>query len=481
MLRSLQARLVLSYAMVIAVCLVLVGLAALLLLRGYQRNLVYSRLSDRSILAAALTSQVLHRGGSPQEAADRVAQQLNRRDVIPTSICILDREGTVMACSGEPAESRALQRLAGQALGSTAFPVRGELQLDNAARRLLYVAEPVRASEDGRLSVSHVLIIAESYRPMRLALGDLLPRLLWSGAIALVVSMGLAALLAYSITRPLDRIALAAEEVAAGSYGQKLQISTPREIARLVESFNRMARQVQATLQSQQDLVANVSHELKTPLTSIQGYSQALLDGTARNADAQQRAAAIIHEEAERMRRLVDELLDLARLESGQVQLALEPVDLAELVRDCTALFAAATEKIGSSLDAQVPSALPAVLGDSDRLRQVLGNLVDNALKHSRDVSDGGRVLIRGECEGDWVLCSVTDNGPGIPAEELPRIFERFYQVEKSRVRRGGGAGLGLAIAREIVEGHGGRLLAESVEGLGTRITMKLPRHQSRP
>ena len=180
------------------------------------------------------------------------------------------------------------------------------------------------------------------------------------------------------------------------------------------------------------------------------------------------------------MRRLVDDLLDLARLESGQVHLALEPVDLAELVRDCTALFDAVVEKTGSSLDAQVPSTLP-VLGDSDRLRQVLGNLVDNALKHSRDASDGGRVLIRGECEGDWVLCSVTDNGPGVPAEELPRIFERFYQVEKSRVRRGGGAGLGLSIAREIVEGHGGHLLAESVEGLGTRITMKLPRHQSRP
>ncbi len=477
MLRSLQTRLVLSYAMVIAVCLMLVGLASLVLLRGYQRNLVYSRLSDRSGLAAAVTFQVVRRGGSPQEAVDRVAQQLNRGDVIPASVYILDREGALAAHSGEPVEARALERFSGQVLGSRAFPVRGELHLD-AARRLLYVAEPVRASEGGQLSVSYVLIVAEPYRPMRLALGDLLPRLLWSGAIALVVSMGLAALLAYSITRPLDRIAHAAEEVAAGSYEQRLQISTPKEIARLVTSFNRMARQVQATLQSQQDLVANVSHELKTPLTSIQGYSQALLDGTARNAAAQQRAATIIHEETGRMRRLVDELLELARLESGQVDLEREPVDVAELVRDCAARFSAVAEKTGSVLDAQVPATLP-VMGDSDRLSQVLGNLVDNALKHSRDAREGGRVLISGESQGESVLCSVTDNGPGIPAEELPRIFERFYQVEKSRVRRGGGAGLGLAIAREIVEGHGGCLLAESVEGLGTRITMKLPGRRS--
>ena len=219
-----------------------------------------------------------------------------------------------------------------------------------------------------------------------------------------------------------------------------------------------------------------VSHELKTPLTSIQGYSQALLDGTANEAATQARAAVIIHEETGRMRRLVDELLELARLESGQVHLAREPVDMADLVRDCAARFSALAEKSGCTLEAEVPPTL-LIMGDSDRLSQVLGNLVDNALRHSRDAKDGGRVTLSGECRNEWVLCSVTDNGPGIPAVELSRIFERFYQVEKSRVRRGRGAGLGLAIAREIVEGHGGRIAAESVEGLGTRLTMELPAH----
>ena len=476
MLRSLQARLVLSYLVIIVVCLVLVGLAALVMLRGYQRNLVYGRLSDRSIVAAAFAAQSLRRGASPQEVTDRLTQQVNRGDAIPASIYLVDHEGEVVARSGERVESFPLDRLADQVTGPRTAPVRGELQLD-AGKRLLYVTEPVRASEDGQAAVSHILVMAESYRPMRLAIGDLLPRLLWAGAIAFVVSLGLAALLAYSISRPLERIALAAEDVAGGSFEQRLQISAPREIARLASSFNWMARQVQATLQSQQDLVANISHELKTPLTSIQGYSQALLDGTASDAAAQERAAVIIHEEAGRMRRLVDELLDLARLESGQVQLARESVDVADLVRDCAVRFSAVAEKAGSALEIDVPSTLP-VVGDGERLSQVLGNLVDNALKYSRDATGGGRVLLSGESREEWVLCSVTDNGPGIPAEELARIFERFYQVEKSRVRRGGGAGLGLAIAHEIVEGHGGRILAESVEGLGTRFTMELPAHR---
>lgn len=478
MFRSLQARLILSYVVIVVVCLVLVGLAAFVLLRGYQRNLVYSRLSDRAIVAAAFTAQTLRRGTSPQEAVERLALQSNRGDALLTSVYLVDRAGRVMAHSGEPVDPLAFEQLAIHAAAPRAPPVREELRME-AGRRLLYVAEPVRASEDGQPVVSYLLIIGELYRPMRLALGDLLPRLMWAGAIAFPLSVVLAALLAYSISRPLERIAQAAEDVAGGSYEQQLQIATPTEVARLATSFNSMARQVQATLQSQQDLVANVSHELKTPLTSIQGFSQALLDGTASDAEAQERAAVIIHEEAGRMRRLVDDLLELARLESGQVQLVREPVDMADLVRACAARFSPLAEQAGSTLQADAPPSLPPVVGDSDRLAQVLGNLVDNALKHSRDAKDGGRVVLRGECREQWVLCSVTDNGPGIPAEELSRVFERFYQVEKSRVRRGSGAGLGLAIAREIVEAHGGRIGAESVEGLGTRLTVELPTHRA--
>jgi signal transduction histidine kinase len=465
----------LSYVVIILVCLVMVGLAAVLLLRGYQRDLVFSQLSDRSVLGARLTAEFLRRGLSPQEAVQRLAEQMNQGDAPAISAYLLDPAGQVVAGSDAKFKGQQFDRLAVRSVPLTAWPVRSERQTA-IGERLLFVADLVRGPAEGtQRPISHVLVLAEPYQPVRAVFGDLLPRLAWAGVLALALSVILAALMAYSIARPLDRIARAAEEVAAGRYDQQLDISAPAEVARLAASFNSMARQVKATLQSQQDLVANVSHDLKTPLTSIQGFSQALLDGTASDEAARERAAAVIHEEASRMRRLVDDLLDLARLEAGQVALAREPVAMGELLRACATRFAPLSERSNVTMDVEVPAALPTVVGDADRLGQVFGNLVDNALKHARGGSDGGRVVLRAEQQTDFVVCSVTDNGPGIPAEDLSRIFERFYQVDKSRTRLKGGAGLGLAIAQEIVHAHGGQIRAESVEGLGTRFSVELP------
>ncbi|HFD39162.1 MAG TPA: HAMP domain-containing protein, partial [Anaerolineae bacterium] len=324
MFKSLQARLLLSYLLIIIVCLALVGLTALVLLRGYQKTMTYSRLTDRATLAAGLIGQMLHRGMPPQDAVRRLDGQLNGGKGKETWIALLDGTGRLAAGNDN--------RLRDQQFGTaTAQTERGEHRLAGG-ERLLYVTVPVRSLRDPA-AAPWTLILAEPLRPTRQALDSLLPRLLWAGLIALAVSVVVAAVVAYSIARPLDRIAQAAEEVAAGDYDQSLQIEAPTEVARLARSFNSMARQVQATLRSQQDLVANVSHELKTPLTSIQGFSQALLDGTAEDGESRRRAAAIIHEEAGRMRRLVDELLDLARLEAGQVELAQATVDVGALLR----------------------------------------------------------------------------------------------------------------------------------------------------
>ena len=474
MFKGLQSRLTLSYVVVILVCLVLVGLAALVLLRGYQRNLSYTRLADRSILAAGLTGGFLRRGSSPQDAVQRLARQMGRGGEPGISAYLFDPTGRVVAASNDKLDDRRFDDLALRSVPPSAWPVRGEWRLA-VGERWLYVAEPVYSPGEGGQRIAFVLALAEPFRPVRLALGDLLPRLVWAGAVALAVSVVVAALVAYSVARPLDRIARAAEEIAAGNYDQQLDIATPTEVARLAASFNSMAQRVKATLQSQQDLVGNVSHELKTPLTSIQGFSQALLDGTAGDDVARARAAAIIREEAGRMRRLVDELLDLARLEAGQVTLARDAVDVAELLRGCAARFTPQSEQAGVVLEVQLPPSLPLVVGDADRLGEVFGNLVDNALKHARSASDGGRVVLCAEQQRGHVVCSVTDNGCGIPAEDLPRVFERFYQVDKSRARRGSSVGLGLAIAREIIQAHGGQIGVESVEGLGTRFSVELP------
>jgi signal transduction histidine kinase len=232
-----------------------------------------------------------------------------------------------------------------------------------------------------------------------------------------------------------------------------------------------MTGQLQSTQQAQRDFLANVSHELRTPLTSIQGFAQALLDGAAATPEAIQRSAGIIFGEADRMRRLVDGLLDLARLDSGLRALTLAPVDLRGLLTGAAEKFSLRANAGSVTLAADLPPTLPAITGDADRLAQVVANLLDNALKHT---PAGGRVTLSASASPTSVEISVSDTGPGIPAEDLGRIFERFYQVDKSRAHSAG-LGLGLAISREIVEAHGGRLRAESVTGLGSRFTVELP------
>jgi len=303
-----------------------------------------------------------------------------------------------------------------------------------------------------------------------------------TGVVALLVSAGVAFLIARSIAKPLRRITTATEEIARGNYEEQLDITSPEEIRRLATSFNAMAREIEASRQAQRDFVANVSHDLKTPLTSIQGFSQAILDGTAASEESLLRAAQVIHEEADRMTRLVDDLLDLARIEAGQVVMAREPVALPSLLRDCAEKMALRAQQADVRLEVHSEGE-PVVAGDRDRLAQVISNLLDNALKHT---PSGGRITLtarplvvetvkRGEPPVSLAEIAVSDTGEGIPPEDLSRIFERFYRGDKSRGKSGRGAGLGLAIVREIVQAHGGKIGAESVLGLGTRITLTLP------
>jgi signal transduction histidine kinase len=301
-------------------------------------------------------------------------------------------------------------------------------------------------------------------------LGHLTSYLLFAGLGAFIISVFLAFLIARSIAKPLQSIAGAAEEIAGGNYDLKLPIATLDELRSLATSFSHMVQEVKASRQRERDFLANVSHELKTPLTSIQGFSQAILDGTAEEEAERKHAASIIIEEAGRMARLVEELLELARFDAGQIEIARREVNLADVLEECAKRFAFQAEEAGIELEMDVP-ALPPVLGDEDRLTQVFTNLLDNAIKHT---PSGGKVkVIAKGVNQKNVKVAVTDTGSGIPPEDLPRIFERFYQVDKSRA--GSGVGLGLAIAKEIIEAHGGSISVESVVGLGTKFTVSLP------
>lgn len=297
--------------------------------------------------------------------------------------------------------------------------------------------------------------------------------LVYAGALALLLALLLAVVIGRSVARPLGTMAGAAEAIARGEYDQRVPPEGPNEVRRVAGSFNSMAAQVKSTQQAQRDFVANVSHDLKTPLTAISGWSQALLDGAAEAPEERQRAAETIYNEAGRMERMVNELLDLARIESGQLQLKMRQVDLSQLLTDVyhSQLPRARAKGIDLTLDAA--DALP-VVGDSDRLTQIFTNLADNALAYT---PAGGRVHLATRAAGGAVEGVVTDTGPGIPAEELPRVFERFYRLEKSRARseNGRGSGLGLAIVYELVTAHGGQISVSSEVGRGSAFIVRLP------
>jgi two-component system, OmpR family, sensor kinase len=303
---------------------------------------------------------------------------------------------------------------------------------------------------------------------------NLLLPLVEAGAVAALLAVILAVVLARSIASPLRRMAATAQAIAQGNYQRPAPVSGPDEVRALGHALNTMAHEVQAAQQTQHDFVANVSHELKTPLTSIQGFAQAIVDGAADTPEALQHAAGIIYTEADRLRRLVEGLLDLARLDAGRSAFRRAPLDLRPVLGATVEKFGLRAREKGIALQAELPAQLPPMVGDADRLAQVFTNLLDNALKHT---PAGGKVTVLAGTGAGGINVSVTDTGPGIPPEDLQRIFERFYQVDKSRARpeARAGAGLGLTISKEIVDAHGGAVRVESVQGLGSKFTVWLP------
>ena len=459
MLRSLASRLLLTYLLVTLLVVVLAGISLLLLL---QTTPLADRLAWRTLDAeAGAVMARIERAGGPAQVRTLLAGRLASR--LRSRVLVIDAAGDILAAGGTATDAADLT-LAQEAVLSGAE--QGAVQ-DALDRRWLYTARPLASGD---------LLIVAAPRPTLRALlvygEDLLSPLIQAALVGLAASLVLAWMMSRWVAAPLQRLAGAARSVADGHYQQRVTPEGPAEVESLASDFNQMVERVRSTQQGQRDFVANVSHEMKTPLTSIQGFAQAILDGTASDAGAQRHAAGVIHEESGRLTRLVDDLLDLARLDAGQVAFARAEVDLnALLARVVDRLSLRAAEQ-SIRLENGVRG-LPVVTGDGDRLGQVFTNLIDNALKHT---PAGGRVTIRGEGRGAQVLVHVEDSGPGIPPDELPRIFERFYQVDKAR--RGGegrGSGLGLAISREIVQAHGGRLEAVSAPGQGSRFTVTLP------
>jgi signal transduction histidine kinase len=290
-----------------------------------------------------------------------------------------------------------------------------------------------------------------------------------AGAIAAVIALVLARILARGMTQPLRDMAQAARRLARGDYGQRVAVRSRDEAGQLALAFNHMAGEMESLERLRRELVANVSHELKTPISALRGHLENLLDGVE---EPNPGTLQVMLRQSERLSRLVEELLDLSRLESGAAPLEFEAVPLAPLIERVVMEVEMARSDHPLRVAVEVPGDLPPVRADRERLHQVLYNLLDNAFRFT---PSGGEVRVRARPESGSCQITVEDTGAGIPESHLPYVFERFYRVDPSRSREDGGTGIGLAIARSVVEAHGGRIWAESDVGTGSRFHFALP------
>lgn len=293
--------------------------------------------------------------------------------------------------------------------------------------------------------------------------------LLWAVAVAGVGGLLLVSLTSRRALRSVRALTAAARRMGAGDLTQRVDAGGRDEIGELSRTFNSMADALERAERQRRHLVADVAHELRTPLSNVQGYVEALRDGVL---ESDEQTLATIHQQVLYLSELVEDLRLLADTEAGDFNLHREHGSLAEALRECVEGVRARAEAKGVALASRLPASAPEMSFDRTRLAQVVGNLLDNAIRHT---PPGGSVSVTLEFSADVATVSIRDTGEGIPEEQLPFVFDRFDRVDPSRSRITGGAGLGLTIARQLVEAHGGTIRAESAPGQGATFTFDLP------
>ncbi len=351
----------------------------------------------------------------------------------------------------------------------------GELVGDTMEREVESLGVPV---EVGGRRVGTLLLTSEDlsgHSELEQRFLDAVNRaVLWAAVLVAVAALVAAALLSRQLVGPLRKLTAASEAMAAGDLSQRVEVRTRDEIGELARAFNGMAQDLEAAEGQRQQMTADIAHELRNPLSVIRGNLEAMLDGVY-PVDVEHLGP--IYEETILLQRLVQDLRLLSLADAGQLQLVQTGVDISALLGAIADSVQAVAEDQGIRLRLIAPEEPLVVVGDTDRLRQVIGNLVSNALRYT---PAGGSVTLRSWERGRQVRVAVSDTGPGIASKDLPHVFDRFYRADAARDRASGGSGLGLAIARALVEAHGGQIQVESTVGEGTTFTIILDRGSGR-
>lgn len=443
--RSIVLKLWLAFTALILVVMIPLELALHHLLRGfYAQQVTEPLLFHSEQLARLLAVQPEAIGGAPMMGR-----------MVGGEVVVVDRSGQPEPYPGTTSEWVPAEAVRRALAGSTV--------VDQATRPdgRVFIVTGVPIPDRG----GAVLLLAPA-EPLQQSL-TLARRLLWlAGAGTLLLGTGIALMLSRHLLKPVIAIEKATRSIARGDFSTCVPVTSADEIGQLAAAVNQMTSQLEIFESRRREFLANVAHELRTPLSYIRGYAQALAEGLVSAPEDRERYLKVVQEEAVRLGRLVDDLMDLAELEDTQMALERAPVDLRIPVDQAAATIRPRAAEKGIELNVQLPPDLPQIEVDGGRIQQVVFNLLDNGLRHT---PEGGRLAVTARADADWVTVYVSDTGQGFDPELAPLLFERFYK------RHSGGRGLGLAIVRSIVQAHGGEVGAESKPGVGTAFWFRLP------
>ncbi len=475
---SLRVKLVLSYLLVTLAAILVMTFTIALTVQNYFTSTQLDGLRARATqfadqFADPLSTIITH--GGP-------GNTLTRETRDPDLIVVADTTGRQLLCTqpasllqgncNDPTVKAALSHAVTQG------EMHGYLQVSSGDSTFssLYISEPIKY--DG--NVVGALFLSQPEIDPNTFLQPVNKAILISGIIVSAVVILFSLLITRLLTRPVEALTVAAEQMKRGKYTERVAVpKTQDELGQLALTFNAMADTIESDVNElrrqdgmRRELIANIAHDLATPLTAVQGFSEALADDLISKPEARHETAQLIGREVQRLRRLVADMQQMSSLESGQIKLDLAPLDMYELVDETLAVLTPECEEAGIQVHNEIITNTPLVLADSDRITQVLLNLLDNARRHT---PRGGTITVSGQREEKMLKVSIQDTGVGIDAKDLPHIFERFYRADRSRTGATGGSGLGLSIVKAILTAHKGNIGAESTPGQGTCVWFTLP------
>lgn len=477
---TIRARLTLWYVFLLAVILVFfsIFLYGRLALSSYREIELMLAADGQQVLADLEVENGAIKWQEPPVPAGTAAALYDRQGVLVKAVgmpaqAFLPNQPPQLA---HPAKSRLKLWLEKQLLGwVSARSGRPLVVLDVQGKDWLSLTMPIQ--ENGELL--GYLQVMRPLEPVEQTLHQLLLILATAIPLTLLVAVAVGLFLAQRALSPINRIVHTARAIGQGNLSERINWDGPQdELGRLAATFDDMLNRLEQTFERQRQFTADASHELRTPIAVIRAQAETALSRSRSPASYRQTLEKIV-EQAEHMSRLANQLLILARADAGKESLEKEPVDLVELVQAVTAEMQAPAQSKGIELKTNLSAELAQLVvnGDQTRLTQLVINLLDNAIKYTPAPRPGYQPVVEISLsrQGAWARLTVSDNGIGIPASDLPHIFERFYRVDKARSRASGGTGLGLAIVQWIVNRHGGRIEVASQLGRGTTFTVWLP------